>query len=338
MTARRVYVAYTGGTIGMRKAAGGYSPAPGYLEQLIAEMPELKTDALPACTLKEYQPLLDSSEMTPENWVQIAGDIARHYEEYDGFVVLHGTDTLAYTASALSFMLLGLKKPVIVTGSQVPLCEITSDARQNLITALLLAGTCEIPEVCVYFDGRLLRGNRTVKVDCDQFEAFDSPNFPPLGHVGTQIEIKHELLLRSERRELEFQEVGSARVGALRLFPGMDAAVLRNILMPPLQGLVLECFGSGNAPVRNRDFVAALEDARARDVVVVDITQCLRGSVKLGSYATSSRLAAAGVISGHDLTAEAALAKLYYLFERKLDAATVRERMGRSLCGELTPD
>ncbi|MFH0946532.1 MAG: asparaginase [Planctomycetota bacterium] len=336
MSPRRVYVVYTGGTIGMRWSPLGYRPAPGFLEQLAGEMPELHSPDFPSCQVNEYSPLLDSSEMTPANWVEIAGDIARNHDRYDGFVVLHGTDTLAYTASALSFMLLGLKKPVIVTGSQLPLCEVTSDGRHNLITALLLAGKYDIPEVCVYFDGRLLRGNRTIKVSADQFGAFDSPNYPPLGRIGTRIEIRRNLLLQPIQDRLHLQEIGSANVAALRLFPGIDASLLRNILQPPLQGLVLECYGVGNAPVRNLEFLGALERAYTRGVVVVDITQCSHGSVHLGDYSTSSPLADAGVISGHDMTAEAALAKLYYLFERKLSPDQVREEMGRSLCGELT--
>ena len=336
MSRRRVYVAYTGGTIGMKRSPHGYIPAPGFLEQLAGGMPELHSPEFPACEVHEYSPLLDSSEMSPKNWVEIAGDIARNHDRFDGFVVLHGTDTLAYTASALSFMLLGLKKPVIVTGSQLPLCEVTSDGRHNLISALLLAGKYDVPEVCVYFDGRLLRGNRTMKISAEQFGAFDSPNYPPLGRVGTKIEIRQNLLLQKTRDQLQLQEIGSAKVGALRLFPGIEAGLLRNILQPPLQGLVLECYGVGNAPVRNLEFLAALEEARDRGVVVVDISQCHHGSVRLGDYATSSPLAQAGVISGFDMTAEAALAKLYYLFERQLSPEQVREEMGRSLCGELT--
>ncbi|MCU1348290.1 MAG: ansA, partial [Acidobacteria bacterium] len=181
---KRVYVAYTGGTIGMERTAGGYVPRPGYLQKQMAAMPELRHASMPKFTIHEYAPLLDSSNMTPREWVKIAHDIARHYDDYDGFVVLHGTDTMAYTSSALPFMLHGLRKPVIISGSQIPLCEVRNDARENLITSLLIAATYDIPEVCLYFGGKLLRGCRAVKVSADGFAAFDSPNHPPLGTVG----------------------------------------------------------------------------------------------------------------------------------------------------------
>jgi L-asparaginase len=183
---KRVYIAHTGGTIGMKRTRAGYTPQAGYLQALMTEMPELRHDSMPAYTIHDYRPLLDSSNMTPSEWVTIAHDIAGHYREYDGFVVLHGTDTMAYTASALPFMLHGLGKPVVITGSQIPLCEIRNDARENLITSLLIAANHDIPEVCLYFGGKLLRGCRAVKVSADGFAAFDSPNFPPLGTVGIE--------------------------------------------------------------------------------------------------------------------------------------------------------
>jgi L-asparaginase len=342
---KRVYIAYTGGTIGMNRTRGGYCPEPGYLQRQMAQMPELEHPSMPAYTIHEYAPLLDSSNMTPAEWVKIAHDIDAHYARYDGFVVLHGTDTMAYTASALPFMLHGLGKPVIITGSQIPLCEVRNDARENLITSLLIAAKYDIPEVCLYFGGKLLRGCRSVKVSASGFAAFDSPNVPPLGTVGIDIEINRDLvrtpkLGRGARRapeRLRVDDFGSAVVSALRLFPGISPELLRNVLRPPLQGLVLEAYGVGNGPDHDRAFLAALEEATARGVVIVDCTQCLEGTVDLGEYATGSALARAGVISGRDMTAEAALAKLYYLFSRGYAPKTVRREMQRDLRGELTP-
>ena len=195
LSSKRVYIAYTGGTIGMKKNPAGYVPMPGYLQKQMQRLPEFNSRAMPLCDIREYDPLLDSSNMTPEDWLRIAEDIEKHYERYNGFVVLHGTDTMAYTASALPFMLQGLKKPVVITGAQIPLCEIRNDARENLITAILIAANFAIPEVCLCFGSQLLRGNRAIKVDAEGFEAFASPNFPPLGRVGIEIKINWDLVL-----------------------------------------------------------------------------------------------------------------------------------------------
>jgi L-asparaginase len=335
---KRVYVAYTGGTIGMKRSADGYLPQPGYLQKQMARMPELRDASMPEFTIREYEPLLDSSNMTPREWVKIANDIAEQYDAYDGFVVLHGTDTMAYTASALPFMLHGLRKPVIISGSQIPLCEVRNDARENLITSLLIAASCDIPEVCLYFGGKLLRGCRAVKVSADGFAAFDSPNHPPLGTVGIDIEIDWPRIRRPRgKNRLEVREVAAPVVSALRLFPGISPELVRNVLRPPLQGLVLEAYGVGNGPDQDAAFIAALAEATARGVVVVDCTQCLEGTVNLGEYATGTALASAGVISGFDMTAEAALAKLYYLFSRGWTSERVQREMQRDLQGELTP-
>lgn len=334
---RRVYIAYTGGTIGMKRTRAGYVPASGYLQAQMEEMPELRHASMPLFRVHEYAPLLDSSNMTPREWVAIARDVADHYDDYDGFVVLHGTDTMAYTASALPFMLRGLAKPVIVTGSQIPLCEVRNDARENLITSLLIAANYDVPEVCLYFGGKLLRGCRSVKVSADGFAAFDSPNVPPLGTVGIDIEINHDLVRKPKKRSaLKVEELGSPVVSALRLFPGISPELVRNVLRPPLQGLVLETYGVGNGPDQDREFLSALAEATARGVVIVDCTQCLEGTVDLGEYAAGTALAATGVISGYDMTAEAALAKLYYLFSRGYGVEKVKREMQRDLRGEMT--
>ncbi|HEU4521272.1 MAG TPA: asparaginase [Thermoanaerobaculia bacterium] len=334
---KRVYIAHTGGTIGMVPARDGYRPARGYLQKQMDAIPELAHSSMPAYTVHDYDPLLDSSNMTPVEWVKIANDVADHYRHYDGFVVLHGTDTMAYTASALPFMLQGLGKPVILTGSQIPLCEIRNDARENLITSLMLAASYDIPEVCLYFGGKLLRGCRSTKVSADGFAAFDSPNFPPLGTVGIDIEINWDLVRRDKtRRKLQVHELAAPVVAALRLFPGISSDLVRNMLRPPLKGLVLEAYGVGNGPDKDREFIAALAEATARGVVIVDCTQCLEGTVDIHEYATGSALARAGVISGYDMTAEAALAKLFYLFSQGHSPTRVKKEMSRDLRGEVT--
>lgn len=338
MQRKHIYIAYNGGTIGMRPTAQGYAPEPGYLAEQLAAMPEFQHPLMPSYTLHEYQPLLDSANMHPDDWYALAQDIAAHYDAYDGFVVLHGTDTLAYTASALPFMLQGLAKPVILTGSQIPLCEVRSDARENLVTSLLIAAHHPVPEVCLYFGGRLLRGCRATKIDALGFQAFDSPNHPWLGTIGTEIDIHWEHIRPAGNGPLALQALNRATAGALRLFPGISASVLYNLLQPPLQGLVLEAYGMGNGPVRDPEFMVVLRQACERGIVIVDVSQCLKGKVDLGGYTTGSELAAAGVISGGDMTAEAALAKLHYLFSAGYAPDEVRARMTENLCGELTYD
>ena len=334
---KRVYIAYTGGTIGMQKAAHGYKPVPGYLQTMMSALPELKHSSMPLYDIREYKPLLDSSNMTPDDWLKIAEDIATHYNSYDGFVVLHGTDTMAYTSSALPFMLQGIQKPVIITGAQMPLCEVRNDARENLITAMLIAANFAIPEVCLCFGSKLLRGNRAVKVDAEGFDAFDSPNFPALGTVGIEIKINWDLLKPTSKRTktVAVKPMRESRVAVLRLFPGIPADIVNNVLQPPIKGLVLETYGIGNGP-EDPGLLNAFKAATDRGVVIVNCTQCIKGSVNMGDYATGAALAGAGVISGYDMTVEAALAKMSYLLSRNLAPESIKKNMQTDLQGELS--
>jgi L-asparaginase len=304
----------------------------------MAQIPELQAEGMPAYTIHQYDPLLDSANMSPHHWAKIAFDIRDHYDDYDGFIVIHGTDTMAYTASALAFMLQGLEKPVILTGSQIPLNEIRNDARDNIITSLMIASRYAIPEVCLYFGEKLLRGCRAEKVHANSLQAFDSPNFPPLGVAGIEIDIHWDLILPVNHlaTPLRIQDIGEHTVAALRIFPGISAQFVANALRPPLKGLVIEAYGVGNAPAMNTEFLQVLHTATQAGIVIVDCSQCLYGSVALDSYATGSALAKVGVIGGFDMTVEAALVKLYYLFSLGYDSQIVCQKMQENLRGELT--
>ena len=334
---KRIYVAYTGGTIGMQPSSHGYVPAAGFLSETLAKMPEFHRPEMPEFTLHEYDNLIDSSDMDPTDWQRIANDIANNYADYDGFIILHGTDTMAYTASALSFMLEDLSKPVIVTGSQIPLAELRSDGQVNLLNALFIAANYPIAEVSLFFNNRLLRGNRSRKVDADGFNAFDSPNFAPLLEAGINIRVKAGSLAASPTNSILVSPVSAQPIGMVSLYPGISAEVIKNTLQQPVNALILLSYGVGNAP-QNPALIAQLNYARERQIPVVNCTQCLRGRVNMGGYATGHGLREAGVISGSDMTPEAALAKLHYLLSKSMSYDEIRTTLAASIRGELTED
>lgn len=337
MQKKSIYVAYTGGTIGMQLSDHGYIPVSGHLQRQLALMPEFHRPEMPDFTIHEYQPLMDSSDMTPEDWQHIADDIAAHYDEYDGFVILHGTDTMAFTASALSFMLENLSKPVIVTGSQIPLAELRSDGQINLLNALYIAANYPINEVSLFFNNRLYRGNRTTKAHADGFDAFASPNLSPLLEAGIHIRRLSTPAAPHGSGPLVVHPITPQPIGVVTIYPGISADVVRNFVRQPVKALILRSYGVGNAP-QNAEFTDTLQEACRRGIVVINLTQCMSGKVNMGGYATGNALAQAGVISGLDMTVEATLTKLHFLLSQNLDSESIRAQMMTNLRGELTPD
>ncbi len=335
MAKKRIYIAYTGGTIGMQPSAQGFVPAPGMMATQLSELPELHRPEMPAFDLHEYAPLIDSAEMTPMHWQRIADDVAAHYEDYDGFIILHGTDTMAYTASALSFMFENLAKPVIVTGSQIPLASLRTDARANLLNALYIAAEHALPEVCLFFEDKLLRGNRATKARADGFDAFESPNLPPLARAGIEIRRSAVPTLSPEPQPFAINAITPQPVAVVTLYPGISQAVIANALQAPVKALILRSFGVGNGP-RSPELLALFREAQSRGVVIVNLSQCYSGRVAMGSYATGNALAEAGVISGLDMTLEAALAKLHVLLSQGSEPERIRALLQQDLRGELS--
>ncbi|MCC5791366.1 MAG: asparaginase [Legionellaceae bacterium] len=333
---KNILIINTGGTISSVQTPNGYSPMTGIIEQTLRSIPAFHHADMPDFHIHEYSPLLDSSNMSIKDWNRLAQDIARHYAHFDGFVIFHGTDTMAYTASALSFMLENLAKPVILTGSQIPLSRVRNDAYDNILTSLWLCAHRPVPEVCIYFNQCLLRGNRARKVSSSQFSAFDSPNFPHLAHIGTQIEIQQRLLLPTPQADFRLQCIEPYYIANFRLFPGFSTEILAALLDLPLQGLILETYGSGNAQNTDPRFLSILKNACARGLIIVNCSQCQQGFVHMDQYATGHALAEAGLISGRDMTPEAAHCKLLYLLAKSLPLTQAKERMQHSLVGELS--
>ena len=325
------------------KASGALVPAD--METFKAYMPELFAGEIKV-DIEAFTPLIDSSDIGPQIWEQVARMVLSHYDEYDGFVVLHGTDTMSYSASALSFMLENLSKPVVFTGSQLPVGVLRSDAKENLLTAIEIAaakdedGNAIVPEVTIYFEDRLFRANRTTKRNAEHFSAFNSYNYPALAKAGVHITYQPHLVHYSDpQAPLRLHTQFDQNVAILKLFPGIQRSVVRAVLRTRgLRGVVLETFGAGNAPSDKwlyRELKAAVE----KGIIIVNKTQCNTGSVEMGLYAVSLNLMKAGVLSGYDITTEALLTKMMLLLgENPDDTAIVRRLLGEDLCGEITID
>ncbi len=334
---KRVLVLNTGGTISMVPSDSGYVPGDDFADRVGAQLAALGETVLPSFDLIELDRLIDSANLVPGDWYEIAQALTTRWKDYDGFVVLHGTDTLAYTASALSFMLEGTNKPVILTGSQIPLSQLRNDALDNLVASLLLAARSDIAEVCIFFNHRLLRGNRARKVRSSGFDAFDSPSFPWLGTTGIDIELRKDLLLPAGRPCFQLLEFDRHAVRVLTVFPGMPASLIDAAVEGSgVRGLILQTYGAGNPPADDCDFVAALEAATAKGVTVLNISQCDQGAVSQGAYATGATLNRIGVVPGADLTLEAAFTKFHYLLASGFEGKELREALVTPLRGELT--
>ena len=338
----KVLLIYTGGTIGM-----GLNPRTNALEpldfdHLISNLPEfscLQTDV----DVYQFNEPIDSSDMSPRKWAQLVRIISKQYDQYDGFVILHGTDTMAYSASALSFLLENLTKPVIFTGSQLPVGQLRTDGKENLLTSIELASAHDeeghplVPEVCIYFNGHLLRGNRSTKQNTEGFNAFDTFNDPHLCDVGVTFNFNTHYILKPDYNSPMIPHTAmDPNVVVFSIFPGIQESIVRHVLeSPELRGIVMRSFGSGNAPQKPW-LLRLLKDASLRGVTIVNITQCISGSVEMGRYDAGYQLKEAGVVSGYDSTVESAVTKLMYLQAKYTDNNLIRSNMPRCLCGEMT--
>ncbi|HIB38015.1 asparaginase [Mesonia sp.] len=336
----KILLIYTGGTIGMIKDYESGALKAFNFDELLQNIPELKHLEHEIETLSFEVPI-DSSNMNPEYYLKIAEIIEEKYEQYDGFVVLHGSDTMAYSASALSFMLENLNKPIIYTGSQLPIGDLRTDAKENLITSIQLAGLKKngksvIREVGLYFEYKLYRANRTSKVNASHFEAFASPNYPPLAESGVELQVNESLLKRIHGRKKFFlhRELDN-NVIIIKIFPGINEKSLKHFInLDSLKGIVLETYGSGNA-CNEKWFTDIIKDAIKKGIKIVNVTQCVGGSVIMGHYETSTKLKSLGVVSGKDITTEAAIAKLMYLLPKNLAPKVFKTIFETSLRGEM---
>ena len=337
---KSILIIYTGGTIGMIKHPETGSLVPFNFNQILDEVPELKRFGFKLDTYS-FDPLIDSSNLSPEVWVELSELIKEKYSEYDGFVILHGTDTMSYSASALSFMIENLDKPVIFTGSQLPIGTIRTDGKENLISAIEIAAATEngnpmVPEVCLYFENKLFRGNRTTKYNADYFNAFTSENYPALAEAGISIRYnKPYIHYRKQKRPLKIHTKLDNNVAVLKIHPGINKNIIESIVNTEgLRALIIETYGSGNAPT-SKWFIDLIKATIDRGIIVLNVSQCKAGSVNMDKYETGKLLKLAGVSSGYDITIEAALAKLMYLLGQNLSTEEIRMFLNKSISGEI---
>lgn len=335
----KILIIYTGGTIGMVNDIKTGTLIPFDFAQIKQNVPELARLNY-ELSVHSFNPILDSSNMDPKIWAELAKLIAAKYNDFDGFVILHGSDTMSFTASALSFMLQNLAKPVVLTGSQLPIGEIRTDAKENLITALEIAATKNgnkpmVPEVCVYFDYQLFRGNRSIKYNSEKFEAFQSPNYPALAEAGVNLLFYHNYILPCPDGNFAIHTHLNSNIGVLKMYPGISELAVKAITESDVDAIILETFGSGNTTTATW-FINCLEKAIEKGKIIIDISQCKGGSVQLGVYETSRKLQEMGIVSGYDMTFEATVTKLMFLMGQNLSTIEVKRLMEISIAGELT--
>ena len=341
MEKKKILIIHTGVTIGMVRTANGFAPKAGAIIEELKQIRDLNSPYMPEWDIIEFDPLLDSTNVRYEQWNSIADAIALYYDKYDGFVVLHGTDTLAYSASALSFMLEGLDKPVVFTGAQIPLCELRSDGRDNLITSMMIAADGVIREVSLCFGDAILRGNRAIKYSADGMVAFTSPNYNMLADAGISIEYNHACINDYVKSTLHSDSLNAvrlkkSRIAVIKVFPGIQFEIFEPIMCETLDGLVLETFGKGNIPDYDPALSRIISEASRCGTIVVVCTQCPAGTVSLGAYEAGSALVRSGAVSGGNMTTEAAITKLTYLLSKDLPKDEIRRLMQTDLRGELT--